>query len=113
MDLVPILKRIYAAPHGSEQLEREIAEALGWKPDQNSARGDELWLAPGSHQTRQLPKWTRSLDDAASLLLPDAEWIPANPLRCCRFALLHRHYTAQKLPPLTRARALSDDLPAF
>jgi len=63
--LKDLLARIEAATEGDEDLDRDIAIALGWTPP---AMGLPHWHDDEGNHWSALPDWSTSIDDALALV---------------------------------------------
>ena len=79
-----LLSRLEAATEGSDDMDREVAIALGWTPP---AMGLPFWHDDDANHWTALPDWSTSIDAALALverLLPGwGATVVTDPPSCC------------------------------
>jgi hypothetical protein len=66
-----VIERLRAATEGSTELDLEIARAIGRDPETFTADLGGGWMAAG---VEFVPRWTRRVEVAATLLPADLSW---------------------------------------
>lgn len=77
-DVTDLIARLESAAEGSRELDRDVAEAVGWERKALAMDSDDYWRTGDMSWTREdhehPPQFTTSLDAALTLVPEGSEW---------------------------------------